>query len=120
MAGLPPPPSVMQRRIDRLCADFEASWQRGTPTPLESLIDQLPADSQPELLRRLLLVEGQQRQRQGRPLTPPEAQQRFAGLGAWAVAVLGELGLEETSPELRLQVISGPLVGRSFRLAGHT
>src|SRR5262249_7960432 len=42
------------------------------------------------------------------------------GLGPWATAVLAGLGLEESATFLTLGVISGPHVGRSFQLAGHS
>jgi serine/threonine-protein kinase len=117
---LPPLPVEQLQQIDRLCADFETAWQTDPSPVLERLLDQVPDEARPELLRRLLCIEGAQRHRLGRVLTPVEARERFAPLGPWASAVLTEFGLDQSGLPLTLEVVGGPLTGRSFQLNGHT
>jgi tRNA A-37 threonylcarbamoyl transferase component Bud32 len=69
--------------IDQLCDEFEKGWLAGQPTPLEDIVLTAPDSVRPNLFRELLAVEREYRARDGRPITPEEAQRRFACLGAW-------------------------------------
>jgi serine/threonine-protein kinase len=113
-------PLALLRQIDALADRFEAGLAAGAPPAVEDLLALVPPDARPELLRHLLHLEADKRRQQGRPLTAAEAQQRFAGLGDWASAVLAELGLEESATFLTLDTVAGPQAGRTFQLAGHT
>jgi serine/threonine protein kinase len=86
-------PVDWQRQIDRICNDFERSWQAGTPVPLETLLPSVPEPARPELLRELLRLEQESRLRQGKPIDTGEASRRFLPLGAWVTPILAERGL---------------------------
>jgi hypothetical protein len=92
-------PVALQRRIDHVCDDFEKSWQENTPVPLETLLESVPEQARPDLLRELLRLEQEYRLHNGNPLDRMEASRRFAPLGAWVAPVLAERGL--TASEAR-------------------
>ena len=112
-------PFEVLRQIDLLADRFEAGLRDGAPPAIESLLAEVPPEARPQLLGHLLHLEADYRRQQGHPLTTAEAHRRFAGLGAWAIAVLGELGFEETTAFLTLETIAGPQAGRVFHLGGH-
>jgi len=114
-----PLPLPLRRLIDGLCDRFEMEWQAGSPPILENLLQAAPEEARPELFRQLLRLECDYRQRQGRPLEPEEAWQRFRDLGTWAQTVLAEEGIDEPGDRLVLDVLGGPHAGRSFRCDRH-
>jgi serine/threonine-protein kinase len=121
MAPLPAlaPPSALLRQINSLADRFQAGLEAGSPPDVESFLEQVEREGRPELLRELLRLESDHRQKQGRPLTAAEARQRFSRLGDWVDPVLDGLGLEDTADFLTLNIIDGPQAGLSFQLAGH-
>ncbi len=86
-------PVAWLRQVDRVCDDFEKSWRQDTPVLLEALVESVPPDARPELLRELVRLEIDYRRRKGNPLDADEASQRFLPLGAWVAPVLAERGL---------------------------
>jgi hypothetical protein len=97
------------RQIDRVCDEFEKSWRDSTPVPAETLLGSVPEQARAELLRELLRLEQEYRQRQGKPLVAGEASRRFTPLGAWVLPILAERGLTtERMGETTSDVINTP------------
>lgn len=71
-------PASALRRLEGQCWEFEARWQKNQPPPLESFL--AAAATEPErafLLRELLFLEREYRQRRGETPTLAEYQMRF-------------------------------------------
>jgi eukaryotic-like serine/threonine-protein kinase len=107
----------LSRLLDSLCERFEDGWRRGRGSSVEEILAAAPEETRPGLFRRVLEIEREYRQKDGRPITSDEARDRFAQLGPWAVAIADDLFPAE--PSLILDAIHGPYAGRSFPLAGH-
>src|SRR5207253_1306084 len=67
----------LARRIDQLCDRFEAAWQAGRRPRLEHYLGKIQAAEQPELLRELLVLELDYRQRSGEQPQSEEYRCRF-------------------------------------------
>jgi serine/threonine-protein kinase len=106
-------------QLDRLCDQFESEWLQGKAATVEQVLAAAEEELRPHLLHNLLDLETRYRQQEGRPLTAEEANDRFAGLGPWAVEVLAALGLEPGGDTLLLEVIEGPVAGQTYSLSGH-
>ncbi|MGL4552340.1 MAG: hypothetical protein ACRC33_14265, partial [Gemmataceae bacterium] len=105
--------------LDALAERFAAACRAGQSLFPESLLGEAPEPARPELLRRLLRVEIDIRQQQGRPLPRIEAEGRLAGLGPWASDVLDSFWPADDEV-LTLRATAGPLAGQTFRVAGHS
>ena len=64
-------------RINRLCNEFEASWQAGTPRPLEKLLNDLTGTEWQAAFRELLPLELEYRRRAGQTVVLDEYAARF-------------------------------------------
>lgn len=64
-------------KVDRVCDQFEASWRSGSRQSIEDLLGQVTEHDRPLLLRELLEIELQLRQRAGEPLKLDEYRTRF-------------------------------------------
>ncbi len=109
----------VNQRVNR----FELDWRDGLSRASRTSSRRPTQECQPELFRQLLRLEVDLRRRRatsgGGPVTVREAVQRFAELGPWVGPVLAGLGLDPTAEPLILEVIQGPVQGRSFQLPGH-
>src|SRR5262245_7171563 len=85
--GLAPP----GQSVDELCDRYEDAWLAGAPFPLEDLVRSAPENLRPELFRELVRLEQEYRTKASRPLTVPEARERYAELGSWTDRVIQEL-----------------------------
>lgn len=65
------------RSIDRACDQFEAAWGAGERPQIEQALGQVSDSERPYLLRELLEIELQMRQRAGEPLKIEEYRRRF-------------------------------------------
>lgn len=79
-------PNDQKLLIDRLCSRFEAALKEGHKPKAEAVLKKLPASMRPAALRELLPLEADYRQREGKPLTLPELEQRFPDVDAALLA----------------------------------
>jgi eukaryotic-like serine/threonine-protein kinase len=70
-------PLSVGRRLDAVCLRFEAAWQAGRPPRIEALLDGVPPDERPALLRELVALDLAYRRRGGEAPTPDEYRPRF-------------------------------------------
>ena len=50
-------PPTLARRVDRICDQFEAAWQSGTPPRIEDFLGQAADLERTALLRELILQD---------------------------------------------------------------
>ena len=81
------------RRLDALCDRFEAAWAAGQRPRIEEELADSPESERPALLRRLLVLELEVRQRQSEQPTPREYQERFPGYVALVEEVFAEAAI---------------------------
>ncbi len=70
-------PVAALKRIDRVCAAFEAAWKSGQRPPAERFFDDTPEPERSSLLRELLLLELDYRCREGEHPSREEYLARF-------------------------------------------
>lgn len=75
-------PNDQKLLIDRLCSRFEAALKAGSRPKAEAVLKKLPATLRLAALGELLPLEADYRQREGKPLTLPELEQRFPDVDA--------------------------------------
>jgi hypothetical protein len=85
-AALPVP---LLRRIDRVCVAFEEAWQQGERPTIEQFCGDTPEPEHSALLRELLLLELDYRQRGGETPVPEEYHCRFPDHGPLVDTVFG-------------------------------
>jgi serine/threonine-protein kinase len=119
MSSPPTLPSLLLYEIERRCAAYQQAWKKGQPPELAAALDGLDETARPELFRRLLDLEQEERSRRGQPLSDDEIRQRFHHLGAWVEEVLRDLNPDLNEVTLTLQVVAGPRVGQSFTFSEH-
>jgi tetratricopeptide (TPR) repeat protein len=78
------------RRVDDLCACFEAVWKKGQRPRLEDFLTKSQGSERTELLRELLRLERHYRQSRGEPLSAHEYEGRFPENVPLIRAVLAE------------------------------
>ena len=93
-------PNDQKLLIDRLCSRFEAALKAGSRPKAETALKKLPTKLRLAALGELLPLEADYRQREGKPLTLPELEQRFPDVDA---AWLAECVRTE-SPETELGI----------------
>jgi serine/threonine protein kinase len=70
-------PLAAERRIDRVCLEFENAWKSGEPPQIEQHLGTTPRPERDRLLRELLLLELDYRSRAGERPAAEEYHSRF-------------------------------------------
>jgi WD40 repeat protein/serine/threonine protein kinase len=66
-----------QKRVERICREFEAAWKRGERPQIEEYLGEAGGTERTEILRQLMLLEIDYRSRKGELLAPSEYTPRF-------------------------------------------
>lgn len=80
MSGSPLPDDPLlslARRIDQLCDEFESAWLSGVAPQVEEFLGRVSENERPALLRELIALEIEHRQRRGETVAASELRKRF-------------------------------------------
>jgi hypothetical protein len=107
-------------RVDAACLRFEAAWTAGTRPRIEDFLDAAPAPERPALLRELLRLELEYRQRGGEGALPQEYRTRFpehADLvdDIWAAVPPAAVGPSQIGRYRILDTLGAGGMGRVYR-----
>jgi serine/threonine-protein kinase len=97
-------PLTLARRVDRICDQFEAAWQSGTPPRIEDFLGQAVDPERTALLRELIFLDIDYRCRRG-DSPRPESYARFAELdAAWLADAIAS---EQAGPDPAATIVHG-------------
>jgi tetratricopeptide (TPR) repeat protein len=103
----PLPPELAQR-VDQVCDRFEAAWQAGPPPRLEDYLGDPTEPERSALLRELIALDIEYRQRQGETPKSEDYQARFPLLDpAWLARALAARPLARFVPSPKAPLPSG-------------
>jgi eukaryotic-like serine/threonine-protein kinase len=105
-------------QIDQVCDAFEAEWRAGRRPRIEPFLERVAPERRAGLLRELLALEVEYRQRGGERPTAADYQERFPASVGVVRDVLTEAA-PPTAPCLTLRAAEGPHKGQAFSFPNH-
>jgi len=73
----PDPDESLSRQVDEICGRFEAAWKSGSVPRIEDYLEQLPGDTDGNLLLALVKLDVDYRAQNGESPTADEYAERF-------------------------------------------
>jgi WD40 repeat protein/tRNA A-37 threonylcarbamoyl transferase component Bud32/Flp pilus assembly protein TadD len=95
-------------RVDGVCDRFEAAWQAGQRPRIEDYLGDAPEPERAALVRHLIAVDAEYRQKQGEQPQAAEYRARFPALDpAWVAHAVGPPAATQPEPAARAQPGAG-------------